>query len=99
MLHVTVYFNKFIFPQEYLLPEVRDRQHLIILHKKARKIGLDIDQYNTLKDEVARIETDLARLRDPIKVHNPPTHVSHFELKTVSPLDRLKNIINKARFK
>lgn len=40
-------------PQEYVLPDVKDRQHLLTLHKKAKKIGLDINHYNTLKDEVS----------------------------------------------
>lgn len=84
--------------QEYILPDVRDRQHLMILHKRARKIGLDIDQYNALKDEIARTELDLNRLRDPIQVHLPPRYVSTLETKS-SPLDRLKSIINKARKK
>lgn len=42
----------FIDLQEYILPDVKDRQHLLTLHKKAKKIGLDINHYNHLKDEV-----------------------------------------------
>ncbi|CAB3243367.1 unnamed protein product, partial [Arctia plantaginis] len=37
--------------QEYILPDVKDRQHLLMLHKRAKKIGLDINQYNYLKNE------------------------------------------------
>ncbi|XP_046664646.1 calcium uniporter protein, mitochondrial isoform X1 [Homalodisca vitripennis] len=84
--------------QEYILPDVRDRQHLIILHKRARKMGLDLEQYNALKDEMARTELDLNRLRDPLQVHLPPRYISALETKT-SPLDRLKSLINKARKK
>ncbi|XP_012261360.2 calcium uniporter protein, mitochondrial isoform X2 [Athalia rosae] len=54
--------------QEYLLPDVRDRQHLLILHKKARKLGLDLAQYNLLKEQSSELETKLHRLRDPLKV-------------------------------
>lgn len=54
--------------QEYLLPDVRDRQHLLILHKKARKLGLDLSQYNVLKEQSTELETKLQRLRDPLKV-------------------------------
>ncbi|XP_015522694.2 calcium uniporter protein, mitochondrial isoform X2 [Neodiprion lecontei] len=54
--------------QEYLLPDVRDRQHLLILHKKARKLGLDLNQYNVLKEQSSELETKLQRLRDPMKV-------------------------------
>lgn len=64
--------------QEYLLPDVRDRQHLITLHKRANKIGLDVVRYNSLKDEIARIEQDLARLRDPLHLHVPPTPTYSF---------------------
>ena len=35
--------------QEYVLPEVRDREFLSFFHKKARKAGLDVNQYNRLK--------------------------------------------------
>ncbi|XP_022816071.1 calcium uniporter protein, mitochondrial isoform X3 [Spodoptera litura] len=57
--------------QEYVLPDVKDRQHLLTLHKKAKKIGLDINHYNTLKDEIAKVEKDLNRLRDPLHIHLP----------------------------
>lgn len=84
--------------QEYVLPDVRDRQHLITLHKRARKMGLDLDQYNSLKDELSRTELDLTRLRDPLQVHLPPRYISSLDAKS-SPLDRLKSLINKARNK
>ncbi|XP_050557061.1 calcium uniporter protein, mitochondrial isoform X2 [Spodoptera frugiperda] len=57
--------------QEYVLPDVKDRQHLLTLHKKAKKIGLDINHYNSLKDEIAKLEKDLNRLRDPLHIHLP----------------------------
>ncbi|XP_049840494.1 calcium uniporter protein, mitochondrial [Schistocerca gregaria] len=62
--------------QEYLLPDVKDRQHLIILHKRARKVGLDLGRYNQLKDSIAQLEADLRRLRDPLQLHLPPHHLS-----------------------
>lgn len=52
--------------QEYLMPDVRDRQYLITVHKKARKSGLDLHTYNLLKDKMAGVQTDLARLKDPL---------------------------------
>jgi len=48
------------------MPDVRDRQYLITVHKKARKSGLDLHAYNQLKDQMAGVQTDLARLRDPL---------------------------------
>lgn len=54
--------------QEYLLPEVKDRQYLITMHKSARKVGLDLSRYNQLKEQVYDLERDLRRLRDPLQV-------------------------------
>jgi len=48
------------------MPDVRDRQYLITVHKKARKSGLDLHAYNQLKDQLACVQTDLARLKDPL---------------------------------
>lgn len=59
--------------QEYNLPEVKDRQYLITLHKKAKKKGFNVDLYNQLKREVAEVEHDLRRLRDPLYVRYSPT--------------------------
>lgn len=54
--------------QEYILPEVKDRQYLITLHKRAKKVGLDLDRYNQVKEQIYTIESDLRRLRDPLQV-------------------------------
>lgn len=48
------------------MPDVKDRQYLITMYKKARKHNFDVDQYNLLKRELADVETDLRRLRDPL---------------------------------
>ncbi|KAF4520368.1 hypothetical protein B566_EDAN012873 [Ephemera danica] len=61
--------------QEYILPDVKDRQFLITFHKKAKKQGLDVHRYNELQDSIARIEADLRRLRDPLQIHLPPAHL------------------------
>lgn len=58
--------------QEYILADVRDRQHLLTLHKKAKKLGLDLNQYNQLKDQIRQVELDLRKLRDPLRLHLPP---------------------------
>ncbi|KAJ9573900.1 hypothetical protein L9F63_008699, partial [Diploptera punctata] len=85
--------------QEYLLPDVKDRQHLIILHKRARKVGLDLERYNELKDSIARIESDIRRLRDPLQLHLPPNHPPYDKTKT--PLQRaqeqLRYLLNKTK--
>ncbi|XP_021947418.1 calcium uniporter protein, mitochondrial [Folsomia candida] len=57
--------------QEYVLPQVTDRQYLISFHKGAKKVGLDVNKYNQLRDKIHKIETDLNRLRDPLALHLP----------------------------
>lgn len=57
--------------QEYLLPDVKDRQHLITLHKAAKKAGINLAEYNDIKRQIAEIEHDLRRLRDPLYMHLP----------------------------
>lgn len=58
--------------QDYILPEVKDRQYLLTIHKRAKKKNFDIDQYNALKRQIAEIEYDLRRLRDPLNLQLPP---------------------------
>ncbi|XP_011862665.1 PREDICTED: calcium uniporter protein, mitochondrial [Vollenhovia emeryi] len=52
--------------QEYMLPDVLNRRHLIVLHRRARKIGLDIDLYNLLKNRAYELETTLKIIRGPL---------------------------------
>lgn len=59
--------------QEYNLPEVKDRQFLIAVHKKAKKKGFDVNRYNQLKEEAHKIENDLARIRDPLYLRHSPS--------------------------
>lgn len=85
--------------QEYQMPDVKDRQHLIILHKRARKVGLDLDRYNQLKDSVSQIEADIRRLRDPLHLHLPLSHQPSERRRT--PLQRaqqqLQYLLNKTK--
>lgn len=55
--------------QEYMLPDVLNRRHLIVLHRRARKIGLDINLYNSLKDRAYELETTLKVIRGPLYDH------------------------------
>ncbi|GFO18531.1 mitochondrial calcium uniporter protein [Plakobranchus ocellatus] len=57
--------------QEYIFPDVKDRQFLIKFHKMASKEKLDVEKYNQLKDAIAEAENDLRRLRDPLQLHLP----------------------------
>lgn len=63
--------NLYFFLQEYVLPDVNDRQTLFGFHKLSRKSGLDVKRYNNLKDSIAQVEEDLRRLRDPLQLHLP----------------------------
>ncbi|CAH1101090.1 unnamed protein product [Psylliodes chrysocephalus] len=62
--------------EEYILQDVTKRQQLLVLHKKSKKLGLDINQYNMLKQEAARIEYTLKKLRNPLKLKLPPKPVT-----------------------
>lgn len=55
--------------QEYMLPHVINRRQLITLHKKAKKLGFDLNQYNTLKDRAYELETTLKIIRGPLYEH------------------------------
>ena len=63
-------------PQDFILPEVRDRQWLLGFHRKARKTGLDVSRYNQLKDRLFALEADLQRLRDPLSLNLPQQHLA-----------------------
>ncbi|RLU15707.1 hypothetical protein DMN91_011462 [Ooceraea biroi] len=52
--------------QEYMLPDVLNRRHLIVLHRRARKVGLDLNLYNALKDRAYELETTLKIIRGPL---------------------------------
>jgi exonuclease VII small subunit len=92
-------YNVFSLWQEYQMPDVKDRQHLIILHKRARKVGLDLERYNQLKDSVSQIEADIKRLRDPLHLHLPVSHQTSDRCRT--PLQRaqqqLRYLLNKTK--
>lgn len=49
-----------------MLPDVLNRRHLIVLHRRARKIGLDINLYNSLKDRAYELENTLKIIRGPL---------------------------------
>lgn len=68
--------------QEYVLTDVKDRQHLLTLHKKAKKLGLDLNQYNQLKDQITKVELDLKKLRNPLRLKLPPTTTAPKETQT-----------------
>nr|XP_046257406.1 calcium uniporter protein, mitochondrial isoform X1 [Scatophagus argus] len=57
--------------QEYVYPDARDRQYLLFFHKGVKRTRFDIEKYNKLKDDIAEVELDLKRLRDPLQLQLP----------------------------
>ena len=57
--------------QEYLYPDARDRQYLINFHKKAKKHDWDVGKYNQLKEGIVKVEDELKRLTDPLRLKLP----------------------------
>lgn len=87
---------------EYNMPEVKDRQYLISLYKRAKKKNFDVESYNQLKRQIAEIEYDLRRLRDPLNLQLPP-HVDRSQqnppLDAVPPSSALTNEISSTTVK
>ncbi|XP_058836096.1 calcium uniporter protein, mitochondrial [Topomyia yanbarensis] len=91
--------------QEYILPDVKDRQHLITLHKAAKKAGVNIAEYNDTKRKIAEIEHDLRRLRDPLYMHLPApppksltysaTEIATSKKMLTEALEKAKGTVNK----
>lgn len=57
--------------EEYILADVRDRQHLLTIHKKAKKVGVDLAKYNQLRDQIRKVEHKLNKLRNPLRLQLP----------------------------
>ena len=72
--------------QDYLLPDVRDRQYLLNFHKRARKSEWDISKYNSLKEGICRAEVELSKLKDHTKLR-------FLEINRLEILTKVKNHI------
>ncbi|GJQ70524.1 hypothetical protein Trydic_g22928 [Trypoxylus dichotomus] len=76
--------------QEYVLTDVKDRQHLLTVHKKAKKVGFDVNKYNLLKDRITQLENDLRKLRDPLKMQHLPSQQRTMKESEVSTAPEAK---------
>ncbi|XP_076348876.1 calcium uniporter protein, mitochondrial-like isoform X3 [Tachypleus tridentatus] len=68
---IAMYAYFVLSKQEYNMPDVKDREFLLNFYKKAKKSGLDMEKYNSLRDTIYEKEEDLKRLRDPLQLHLP----------------------------
>ncbi|KAM8773682.1 calcium uniporter regulatory subunit MCUb, mitochondrial-like [Acanthopagrus schlegelii] len=57
--------------QDYVYPEVKDRQFLHYFYKGASKKKFNVTKYNELKEELSQVEEDLRRLRNPTELQLP----------------------------
>ncbi|ENN80153.1 hypothetical protein YQE_03417, partial [Dendroctonus ponderosae] len=80
--------------EEYILNDVKNRQQLLIMHKKAKKLGADLAKYNQLQSEIHKIEYKLNKLRNPLKLHLPNKSPSVVEDKPITQPDIQKPATN-----
>ncbi|XP_032640517.1 calcium uniporter regulatory subunit MCUb, mitochondrial isoform X2 [Chelonoidis abingdonii] len=57
--------------QDYVYPDVKDRQFLHYFYRKSRSQQFDVEQYNKLKEALAEVEESLRRLHQPLHLQLP----------------------------
>ncbi|KAF5303044.1 hypothetical protein FQR65_LT08373 [Abscondita terminalis] len=53
--------------EEYILQDVKNRQHLLTMHKKSKKLGLDLMKYNQLRDQISNLELELMKSKSKLR--------------------------------
>uniref|UniRef100_A0A667WQC5 Calcium uniporter regulatory subunit MCUb n=1 Tax=Myripristis murdjan TaxID=586833 RepID=A0A667WQC5_9TELE len=54
--------------QDFICPQVRDRQFLHIFHEKAAKEKFNVHKYNQLKEQLEEVQSDLSRLQSAMRL-------------------------------
>ncbi|MGH0153731.1 UNVERIFIED_CONTAM: hypothetical protein FKN15_025553 [Acipenser sinensis] len=57
--------------QDYVYPDSKDRQFLHYFYRGAKRQRFDVEKYNKLREELAMVEQDLKRLREPLELQQP----------------------------
>jgi hypothetical protein len=57
--------------QDYNFHDVREREFLLTMYRKGKKVKMDFDKYNDIKEQIHQTRYDLQRLRDPLQLQLP----------------------------
>ncbi|XP_067896551.1 calcium uniporter regulatory subunit MCUb, mitochondrial-like [Heterodontus francisci] len=57
--------------QDCVYPDIKDRQFLHYLYRGTKRSRFDVAKYNKIKEELAEVENDLKRLRNPLQLQLP----------------------------
>ena len=74
-----------VFMQEYNFADVRDREFLLTMYRHGKKMNMDFDRYNMIREQIYQTRYDLQRLRDPLQLQLPIQHIEKKRLKTDQP--------------
>lgn len=71
--------------KECELSNLRERWHLLSLQKRAKEVGLDINKYDFLKNQIIETEANLELVRNHLRIHQPHVLSKALDSVTDSP--------------